>query len=149
MSSYFVDTSALVKRYVNEPGSSWVRSWIERPAENITVASELAVVEVYSALARRRRDGTLTPTSVLALQNDFLQHVEDEYIVITLESSILFRARQLVDQYPLRTLDAIHLSTAIHSISMLNEPMIFVTADARLLSAATAERFQVDNPYSH
>jgi predicted nucleic acid-binding protein len=86
---------------------------------------------------------------VLALQNDFLQHVEDEYIVITLESSILFRARQLVDQYPLRTLDAIHLSTAIHSISMLNEPMIFVTADARLLPAATAERFQVDNPYSH
>jgi uncharacterized protein len=86
LTTYFVDSSALVKRYVDEVGSSWVRSWIERPAGNVIVASELVAVEVYSALARRRRDGTLAADAVTLLQNDLLGHVQDEYVIFALDA---------------------------------------------------------------
>lgn len=149
MTAYFVDTSALVKRYVNEPGSTWVRSWIELPADNTIIASELVAVEVYSALARRRRDGTLDANAVSLLQNDLLGHIQSEYVIITLESKILVRARRLIDQYPLRTLDAIQLATALYATSLSNVALYFICADVNLLAAAAAEGFAVDNPNQH
>ncbi|RIK41495.1 MAG: VapC toxin family PIN domain ribonuclease [Chloroflexi bacterium] len=149
MSAYFVDTSALVKRYVNESGSTWVRSWIERPAGNTIIASELVAVEVYSALARRRRDGTLDSNAASLLQNDLLGHIQNEYVIITLESKILVQARQLIDRYPLRTLDAIQLATALYATSLFHIPLNFICADVNLLAAAAAEGFAVNNPNHH
>lgn len=149
MTAFFVDTSALVKRYVNEIGSAWVRSWIEHPAVHSIVISELTTVELYSALARRRRDATLAADAVESLQNDFLFHAEHEYLVILLQSQILIDARRLVNQYPLRTLDALQLASAIHAPPMLDEPITFVSADPRLNEAAVAEGFTIDNPLEH
>jgi hypothetical protein len=68
---YFLDTSALIKRYVSEIGSVWVQSVIAPSSGNIITISELAKVDVAATLARRRRDGSLTPAAVhthLALQ---------------------------------------------------------------------------------
>lgn len=149
MTTYFVDTSSLVKRYVNESGSAWVRSWIELSAGNVIIVSERTAVEVFSALSRRRRDGTLTANAVLSLQNDFLFHMENEYIVVVLDSTILAKARQLVEQYPLRTLDSIQLTCAIHAAAVLSTPMTFICADSVLLATAAIEGFSNDNPNLH
>ncbi|MEZ4672161.1 MAG: type II toxin-antitoxin system VapC family toxin [Anaerolineae bacterium] len=51
MTTYFVDTSALAKRYFSEAGSTWVQSWIEPAAGNTIVIAELALVEMRSVLA--------------------------------------------------------------------------------------------------
>ena len=149
MTTYFVDTSAMVKRYVNEPGSAWVLSWIEQVTGNVIVVSELTIVEVVSALARRRRDKTLDADVVISVQNDFLAHMEDEYVVVVLESKIVTKARQLVVQYPLRTLDAVQLACAIDSTTLFDEPVIFICADLNLIRAAAAEGFATDNPNLH
>jgi uncharacterized protein len=149
LNTYFVDTSALVKRYLNESGSAWVVSWIAVEAGNVIVISELTVVEVFSVLARRVREGSLTPTRGQILRDNFLLHSEKEYLVIAMDSPLLMHARNLVTQYPLRTLDSIQLASVHRAVSTLDEKMVVVSADSNLLIVATAEGFQVDNPNLH
>ena len=57
MSAYYLDASALVKRYVNEPGSVWLRSLFISPQTDLLFTSRMTVVEVISAFARRLREG--------------------------------------------------------------------------------------------
>jgi predicted nucleic acid-binding protein len=54
----YVDTSALVKRYVAEVGSAWVRRLLAHPAQYVIYTSALSQVEVISALQRRVREGS-------------------------------------------------------------------------------------------
>lgn len=138
MNIYFVDTSALAKRYLSETGSHWVLSWVEPPAGNITVISELTTVEFYSLLARREREGTLSAANRSALQSDFDYHAENEYITVPLEKSVLQAARELLPAYPLRTLDALQLASAIEAQGILGVQMTFISADNRLISAAAS-----------
>lgn len=87
--TYFVDTSALAKRYVSEIGSAWLVSWDVASAGNIIVISELTLVEMYSVFARRIREGTLSPYRANILRNNFLLHVKNEYLVVAIEGSLL------------------------------------------------------------
>lgn len=149
MTTYFADTSALAKRYLIELGSKWVLNWIEAPAGNTIVVSELTIVEMRSVLARRMREGTLIPTNAAMLRTDFLAHVRAEYLIIYLQRNILNRAADLVDIRKLRALDAIQLACALHASQFLNQTITFVSADNNLLSAASAEGFLTDNPNNH
>jgi predicted nucleic acid-binding protein len=56
---YFFDTSALVKRYVTETGSAWIRSTASPGAGNVIFIAQITPVEVVSALVRRERDGSI------------------------------------------------------------------------------------------
>src|SRR5208282_2120955 len=58
--AYFADTSALVKRYVQETGTSWVRRLTRRSPSTVIYIARITAVEVTSAVARRRKDRTLT-----------------------------------------------------------------------------------------
>jgi len=66
MSLYYFDTSALVKYYVTEPGSTWVRQLVDQtdadtgqPVNTIFI-TEISLVEVASALAILNRVGRIT-----------------------------------------------------------------------------------------
>lgn len=72
MTVYFVDTSALIKRYIPEVGSGWVISWIEPQAGNTIMISDLSTVEIVSGLSRRQREGNITVSAFVQLRNDFL-----------------------------------------------------------------------------
>ena len=149
MSSYYVDTSALIKRYLTEVGSTWIENITDLASGNIIVICDLTAVEVFSTLARRRREATIAPADVLVLQTQFLADFGQEYLSIVLENVVLSRARDLLNRYPLRSLDAIQLASAIEASIILGEPMTFVSADKNLLSAALGEGFHADNPYNH
>ena len=58
---YFVDSSALVKRYVQETGTSWVRGITRHSPSTIIYLAHITAVEVTCAVARRRQGKTLTP----------------------------------------------------------------------------------------
>jgi len=60
MTTYYVDTSALVKRYIDELGSDWVRAVFSQAPLPSMIVVHLALVEMTSALARRQREGILT-----------------------------------------------------------------------------------------
>ena len=123
-----------------EIGAAWVRRWIAPSAGNVIVISDLTPVEMFSALARRQREKSISPSDVAAAQKDVLVHVEREYLSVALESDVLMQARLLVGKYVLRTLDAIQLSCALKATATLGESMTFVSADRNLLVAASAAR---------
>jgi predicted nucleic acid-binding protein len=148
VSQYFVDTSALAKRYLIESGSKWVISWIERSANNTIVISELTLVEMRSVFSKRLRGNFLSSANAAKLQTDFFAHVQRQYILVAIRSRILTKAGTLVDRYGLRTLDALQLASAIEaSPAVVKRPIIFISGDNNLLAAA--EGFTVDNPNNH
>ena len=149
MSLVFVDTSALIKRYVAEPGSLWVRSWIVPAAGNQIVIAQLAITETLATLARLRRGAQLSAAGFARLRADFLAHTDQEYLVNQLDNRILAAANELVLRHPLRTLDALHLAAALDTASVFGTPPLFITADRQLLAIATAEGFPTDDPNSH
>lgn len=149
MTNYYLDTSALGRRYLAEIGSGWLNGLIDPTAGHVAVICDLTPIEFFSALTRRQRENTLNAANALILRNRFLADYQREYLSIPLESPVLERARNLVSQYPLRSLDAIQLASAIVATQILNEPMIFLSGDANLLKIAVLEGFVTDNPYLH
>ncbi len=113
------------------------------------MVSRLATVELFSLLSRHRRQGTLSPDNVAAIQENYLLHLDDEYIPVSIDDDLLIDARLLADKYTLRSLDAIQLASAVEAASLLSDPLTFVSADDKLLLAASQEGFTVDNPLNH
>jgi len=149
LSQYFIDTSALAKRYIPEIGSAWINSWIVPQVNNEIIISALATVEMYSLLARREREGTITLSQRQVMQNDFQFHVQEEYLLIDLDDHVLNRARGLLLKHTLRTLDAIQLACALEAARLFNIQPTFISADTRLLTAAAAEGLSTDDPNAH
>jgi predicted nucleic acid-binding protein len=59
MAVYFLDSSALVKRYVNETGSAWVLGlYTPMPGNEFFVAATTGV-EIVAAITRRARNGSI------------------------------------------------------------------------------------------
>lgn len=149
MTVYYADTSALAKRYLNETGSTWVRSWCNPHSVHVTIISQLTVVEMFSLLERRTRDGSISGATQSALFGAFLVHRNTEFLVRSLDDSISFAAPAVIGRHGLRALDGIQLASALDAASSLGEALTFVSADVRLLAAATAEGFATDNPTLH
>lgn len=153
MIAYYLDTSALVKRYVDEVGSAWLRTKLnEQPAPSVAIV-HLALVELTSAFTRRLREGVLTPDEYARAQNAFRSDCLRHYDLITAVGTIIDQANHLLEVYPLRAYDAIHLAAAVFVNSQLLandlEALVFVSADDRLNRAASAEGLAVDNPNHH
>jgi predicted nucleic acid-binding protein len=149
----YIDTSALVKRYVAEVGSAWVRRMVARPVQHVIYTAALTEVEVRSALQRLVRESRLDTAQAQRLTQRVLQHFTRRYQLIRITRPVVAEAGRLVEGYPLRAYDAVQLACALtvrrsmHRRGML--PPLFVTADTTLLAAARAEGFLVDNPLQH
>ncbi len=65
MSAYYFDSSALVKRYIQETGTAWVRSLSRRGTSDPIYLARITAVEVCSAVVRRARAGRLSPSLVV------------------------------------------------------------------------------------
>jgi uncharacterized protein len=146
---HFLDTSALIKNYIAEVGSAWLQHLVAPTTGNIIAISAVTRVEVAATLARRRRDGSITPADVVSIYGHFLTQVEHSYLVLEVHTDVLNRAALLADRYVLRSLDAIQLACAIYTQHMLGEPLTFVCADTNLLTVATQEGLTTDNPLLH
>ena len=136
----YLDTSALIKRFVEETGSAEVEKLIleQAPASTAT----LAYVEVYSGLSRKRRDDELTGSQFDEIRAQF----EDDwpsYVRVHLRDDVLHLARDLVRRHPLRALDAVHVASALQLQSLLDAQVTFVAADRRVLDAARAEGMDI------
>jgi len=72
--AYFADSSALVKRYVQETGTSWVRRLTRRSPSTVIYIAHITAVEVTSAVAHRRKGRTLTVAKASSILHRFRQH---------------------------------------------------------------------------
>ncbi len=85
VNAYFLDTSALVKRYVGEIGSNWIKSITDVATGNQIAIAKITWVEVLSALARRQREGSLSTNDLNIVVQDFREDFENQYEVIQID----------------------------------------------------------------
>ena len=153
MAGYFVDSSALVKRYVQEVGTSWVRSLTHRSSANQIYLARITVVEVTSAVAHRRKGGTLTPSRASSILYRFRQHFTARYTSVDVTPALLDIATKLANTHALRAYDAVQLAAALEVSRRYQtgglDPIILVSADQALNAAATAEGLAVEAPNSY
>lgn len=129
--AYF-DTSVLVKRYVKEAGSSASRKLLQRYR---FLSSALAPVEALSAFSRRRTTGEITHRDFLAIRSRLYKD-RDYWELVELGPIVLSQAEELVQKTGLRTLDAMHVASALMFQAASGLTIPFVTADVRQRDAA-------------
>jgi predicted nucleic acid-binding protein len=153
MPFYQCDASDLVKRYVDEVGSDWVRAIADPAAAHIVSIADITRAEVTSALARRAREGIITRHERDELIQTFRAHCATQYRIVPTQPWIIDLAAELVQRHPLRAYDAVQLASA----SIANQaliahglpPLIFVTADDHLITVTRTEAVTAENPNLH
>jgi predicted nucleic acid-binding protein len=153
MADYFFDTSALVKRHVDETGSRWVRSLIRAKATYRIYIARITAVEVFAAITRRQHGGDLSAAQAGAMLGHFRRHLTQRYRVIDLTPAIYADAMLKARKRRLRAYDAVQLAAVLelrrqHQAAGL-APVTLISADQALNDAATAEGLTVDDPRSH
>ena len=152
MAVYFLDSSALVKRYVRETGSTWVLGVADPVAANRLYVAGITGAEVVSALARRARSGSLSPADTAAGIADFRYDFETQYRRVRITSSLIDHAMTLAEANTLRGYDAVQLAAALqvssHFLSLGGSSVTLVSADLALNAAAASEGLSVEDPNS-
>jgi uncharacterized protein len=150
MRVYFLDSSALAKRYVTEQGSAWIQQLTDVAAGHLLVVSRLTWVEVISALSRLRREQTLSVVDVDNVLQAFAYDWKVQYQIVEFDEFVAHEAGELLKRHPLRAYDAVQLASAYRLLRALGQnvayPYTFLTADNRLLLAAQHEGLLADNP---
>lgn len=140
MALYYLETSALVKLYIQEPGSDRLLRLAARTSRHRFAVLVLARVEVHSAIRRRQREGDIELAAAKRLLMQFDQHLESRFIKQMLNDSLIDIATELVARHALRAYDAVQLAGCLmlRAGSGNDEPS-FVCADRKLLEAADSE----------
>ncbi len=141
---YFMDSSALVKRYHQEIGTEVIDNIIETNYEQIFISS-IALIEIIATLRRKVKERKISKNRFIKLKSAFLYDVEKRYTLIPLDDSVLADALHIAEKRGCKSLDSLQLASAIKT-KLIDEKIIFVCADKQLLKYAKNEGFEVINP---
>jgi len=137
----YMDTSALVKKYVEEPRSVEVRGCIAQH-ESVATAT-IARVESAATFARASRLGSITEEAARASHRKFVSEWRT-YVRIRVTEALVVRADEMAWTFRLRGYDAVHLAAALEWRDRMEEPITIATFDRDLWRAAAEaglERF--------
>jgi len=124
----FFDSSAFAKRFIEESGSNEIEK-ICFDSESIAVSS-ICFPEIISALNRRLRESSISKKDYLLIKERLIE--EFEHIeIINVVPEVIAKSITLLEKNSLRTLDAIHVASAL-----MWKPDLFVSADKRQVVAA-------------
>ena len=133
----YFDTSALIKRYVDEPGRDEVSQLLRK---GDCIVSAILPVEVHSALQRRVTDRTLHESQLTAILKRFTAD-RTFWTFIEVSPEVLGAAESLCATHSLRALDAIHVASAqLFNVRIGSAAFTFVSADVRQTVATAALR---------
>jgi predicted nucleic acid-binding protein len=149
VAAYFVDSSALVKRYIQEADTAWVRALTHRRTGNQIFLARITIVEVTSAVARRRGGRTITPAQAFYFLSRFRKHVVGRYTILEITPGLLADATTLANRHELRAYDAVQLAAALELNRLSQGGIVFVSADKDLNGATSAEGLPVEDPRQH
>ncbi len=157
MAIYYFDTSALLKRYVDEPGSNWIRqlctaSDADGERVHILLVGNITTVEVAAALSILERRKIVPKGIAERAYRKFVADLPTEYQITEINSSLLSVAAELALHHPLKANDAVQLALALAAQKILQESdleLILLSGDAQLLQAARKEYLASDNPFEH
>jgi uncharacterized protein len=153
MAVYFLDSSALVKRYISEIGSAWVVNLFDPALNNEVLIVAITCVEIIAAITRRARGGSISLTDATATCNLFRSDLLSEYQVVEITENIINSAMALAEVRGLRGYDAVQLAAgcAVNALCITNglPPVNFVSADDELNAAAASEGLMIENPNNY
>jgi hypothetical protein len=129
----YTDTSAVIKRHVQEANSDDVRAWMESAAR--TATGLLTRAEVSSGINRLYRMKLLDEERYDQALSEFRKSWET-YHRIPISEQIIARADYLICQFVLRGYDAVHLACALTWQEVLHMPVTLATFDNQLREAA-------------
>lgn len=146
MANYHFDTSSFLKIYIEEDGSHIVQALLIDNENHTLIISELTILEAHSAIRRREREGTISAEHA----DHIIEQINDDkmsrFVMQELSSAMISEAARLIDDHPLRSLDALQLAGCLE---IRRERLIaptFVCADSRLCDAAEKEALPTINP---
>ena len=131
----YLDTSALLKRYLKEPYSNELLSKWKEATQIIT--SSVAYAETMASLYRKKREVDLSSKVFNKLVNSF--HLDWETFIRVEVNDDLNENIHKVAKHPLRGFDAIHLASAIITHERINEAFLFACFDQKLINGAQME----------
>lgn len=134
----YLDTSALVKLYVQEAGSAEVRQAIARA--DLVATSLIAYVEVRSAFARKHRMADIDDAALKRHKREFEQGW-NQLDRLPVDATTIRRAGDLAEQHRLKAYDALHLATADLMEVTLRSSVSFACFDDALNRAAAKQGF--------
>ena len=132
----FFDSSALAKRYIEEKGSDQVQAILS--SASALAVSVICIPEIVSALCRRRRERKVSTQEYRNAKASVLSDIDDA-TVIGITEEVIAQAVALLEQFPLRSADALHIASASEWSTDL-----FVSADDRQCKAARARGLRVE-----
>lgn len=136
----YADTSAIVKKYVDEPGSAEFRDLIHRT--NAVGTCVLSRAETAAAFAKAIRTGSLLAEDAEACHAAFSREWK-HYARIRITEALVARADSLAWSIKLRGYDAVHLAAALHWSERLGETVVLATFDQELWTAAANLELEV------
>jgi len=136
----YLDTSALVKLYAEEPGSVAVKKKVN--AARIVSTSRVAYVEARAGFARKFRERELTREEYSQIVGD-LERDWKNYFVVEVSEDVVELGGELVERHPLRGFDAFHLASALLLKNRTRSTVSFSCFDERLKKAAQTEGLTV------
>lgn len=134
----YLDTSSLVKLYLEEDHSDSVRRWVEEA--EIVATSRVAYPEAMAAFVRRFREGNLSKKGFGSIHGSFSK----EWPQIAAIGMDEIAAGELAIRHGLRGFDAIHLEAAVAARNEADDALVtFSSFDEKLNAAAVGEGFQI------
>ena len=146
MALYFLDTSALVKLYVAEPGTERMLDLADSDDANQFAVLSIAQAELWSAVGRRQREGAIDDEEAGDLLDRFSEDLESFFLRQSVNDAVIDLACALLERHPLRADDALQLAGCLTLRPAAPDPPVFTCADDSLLQAAEEEGLHTLNP---
>ncbi len=150
MSTLFLDSSAIVKYYYSEEGSTWVRSTVNSKT-NVCVISQIAVVEVAAAFAQIQRNTPMGKKRMTEMYEHFRGDLRQGiFLARALDENVLTLAADLALRQALKGYDAVQVASALLVKSLIQDTsLVFISGDQQMLRAARLEGLATDDPDDH
>ncbi len=139
----YFDSSALVKRYIEEKGSDKINGLLRE--SSISAVSRLAYPEILAAMTRRHKAKGIETGAFERVKKAF----KDDWsflTVIELHHQVFQFIDEMIARYALKGADSVQLSSALWLKKSTKGDVIFVASDPELIQAAKAEKLKVFNP---
>jgi predicted nucleic acid-binding protein len=138
----YAETSAVLRWLFAEPGGETIRAALAA-AEKVT-ASRLALIETRRVVRRAEREERITATQAADLRAVFAQ-ASSTWAILEISEEISQRAEGGFPHEPVRTLDAIHLASALFLRESFPD-LVMLTADERVRANAALLGFPAEAP---
>ena len=153
MAIYYLDSSALLKRYVNEVGTPWIQSLFDPALANRLAVAMICGAEIVAAVSRRLKGGGIPAVEGARMIQQFRSDFQSELELVEITLPVIQVAMDFAERHGLRGYDAVQLAaaSALRDASTARGigDVVFVSSDLELNAAAMSNGLLVENPLSH